>query len=356
MKATRLIVVAIALSVGIGCANAEIVPTLSIKRLTETADLIVAGKIKQVRQTGSSSILLNGIGYTRRDFQADIQVEETLKGTSAPTEFTFTYSTPSADELGNVAEGNLVANTNRVVFLKKTASGFEFASPYYPSIAAASRSCGSDWRVHLGDDAYRKVLQRLLELLCIDSTHDEKRSALFALDWDQDSAAEPFLKAALNLPNVRSDPAFRMSIVSYLLHWRDLSVLPLAEQDLFNQSVRSSFFPKSNLVLAVSSLEPKVSIPLLTRVLKSAEPEDRVAAARFLEYTNSEISLNILLSALDDPNHEVQFAAMQSLGNLTKQYQWRPDGVDPDSHWNACVEHWREFERGLNTRPHIGPD
>jgi hypothetical protein len=309
-----------------------------------------------VRQTGSGSISLNGIGYSRRDFQADIQVDETLKGTSAPTKFTFTYSTPSADELGNVADGNLVADTNRVVFLKKTASGFAFSSPYYPSIAAAPKSCGSGWRVHLGDDSYERVLQRLLELLCTNSSENEKRSALFGLDWDQDSAAAPFLRAVLSLPNVRSDPTLRMAIVSYLLHWRDLSILPLAEEDLFDQAVQTSAFPKSNLVLAVSSLEPKVSIPLLARVLKSPEPEDRISAARFLQYTKSQNALSVLLSDLDDPNREVQFAVMQSLGSLTNQYQWRPDTVEPDSHWNACLQHWREFERELNTHPHTDPD
>jgi hypothetical protein len=343
-------------AVAVACANAEITPTLSIERLTESSDLIIAGKIERVRETGSGLILLNGTEYARRDFQADIQVGETLKGTSAPTRFTFTYSTPGADEVGSVAERNLVADAYRVVFLKKTASGFVFASPYYPSIAAASKSCGAGWRVHLGDDAYRRVLQRLLELLCTDSTDGEKRSALFALDWDQDSAAAPFLKAVLGLPNVRTDPTLRMAIVSYLLHWRDLNVLPLAEQDLFDQSVQTSTFPKSNLVQAISSLEPKISIPILARVLKSPEPEDRVAAARFLEYTNSQNALSVLLSDLDDPNHEVQFAVMQSLGNLTNQYQWRPNTVDPDSQWNACVQHWREFAGRLNTGAPIGPE
>jgi hypothetical protein len=224
------------------CANSEIRPLLSIERLTEYSDLIVAGKIEFVRETGSGLILLNGTEYARRDFQTDIEVGETLKGTSTPTKFTFTYSIPGADEMGNVAEGNLVADTYRIVFLKKTASGFVFASPYDPSIAAASRSCGSGWGVHLGDDVYRKVLQRLLELLCTDSTDAEKRSALFALGWDQDSAAAPFLKAALSLPNMRTDPTLRMAIVTRLLCWRDLSILPLAEQDLFDQSLRRSVF------------------------------------------------------------------------------------------------------------------
>jgi HEAT repeat protein len=203
--------------------------------------------------------------------------------------------------------------------------------------------------MELGQEAYHRVLQRLLDFLCTDSTFEEKQSALFALNWTEDSSAAPFLKAALNLPDVRSNPTLRMSIVSDLLHWKDLSVLPLAEEDLFDQSVQSPFYPKSNLVLAISSLEPQISIPLLARVLKSPDPDQRVAAARFLEYTNSQTALDILLAALDDPDREVQFAVMQSLGNLTKQHQWRPTTIDLDLHWNACIQHWREFETQRNT-------
>jgi len=128
--------------------------------------------------------------------------------------------------------------------------------------------------VKLGDDAYQRVLQRLLELLCTDSTPEEKQSALFVLNWTENSSAAPFLKATLNLPDVNSNPTLRMSIVSDLLHWKDLSVSPLAEEDLFDQSMRSPFYPKSNLVLVISSLEPQISIPLLARVLKLPQPEE----------------------------------------------------------------------------------
>lgn len=251
--------------------------------------------------------------------------------------------------MGNVAEGGLAPNTYRVVFLKKTPKDYAFVDPYYPSLPAASGSYGPNWQIELAKDAYHKVLQRLLNLLCTDSTSEEKQLALFALNGD--SSAAPFLKAALNLPNVKSNPTLRMSIVSDLLHWKDLSVLPLAEEDLFDQSVKSPFYPKSNLVLAISSLNPQISVPLLARARRLSDPEVRRAAASFLQYTNAKSSLDVLLSALDDPDREVQFAVMQSLGNLTKQYQWRPNTVDSDSHWIACIEHWREFEAQRNNRP-----
>lgn len=349
MRLSKLALVAIALGIGIICAKARPVPSLSIKGLVDAADLIIAGKVERVQQTGTGSVELNGVDYARLDFQAEMRVDETIKGRSAPVSFTFSYSTPAIDSVGNVAEGGLAPNTYRVVFLKKTAPGYAFVSPYYPSIPSASKSCGPNWQVQLDEDAYHKVLQRLLGLLCTDSTPEEKQSALFALNWNEDSSAAPFLRAALNLPDVKSNPTLRMSVVSDLLHWKDLSVLPLAEEDLFDRSAKSPFYPKSNLVLAISSLEPHTSIPLLARVLKSPEPEERVAAARFLEYTNSQTALNILLSALDDPDREVQFAAMQSLGNLTNQHWWRPSTLDPDSHWNVCIEHWREFEAQRKT-------
>ena len=44
------------------------------------------------------------------------------------------------DSVGNVAEGGLAPNAYRVVFLKKTATGYAFVSPYYPSIRVEERT------------------------------------------------------------------------------------------------------------------------------------------------------------------------------------------------------------------------
>jgi hypothetical protein len=326
-------------------STADVVPTLSTKSLVDRADLIVVGKIERVQENGTGNITFSGVNYASQDYAADISVDETVKGDPVPRRFVFTFSVPSADEWGNVARGSLLPSTYRVIFLNKTAAGYRFTSPYSPSIPASPKPCGPDWQVQLGEDAYHKVLQRLLNLLCTDSSSESKQSALFVLNWNEDSSAAPFLKAALNLTGVRSNPILRMSIVSDLLHWKDSSVLALAEADLFDQSVQSPFFPKSNLVLAMSSLDPQISIPMLARVLKLPQPEERVAAARFLEYTNSQAALDVLLFALDDPDRQVQFAVMQSLGNLTNQHQWRPNSIDSDSLWEAYIKHWREFEK-----------
>jgi len=102
---------------------------------------------------------------------------------------------------------------------------------------------------------------------------------------------------------------------------------------------------KANLLLAISDLDAQISVPLLTRALKLPEPDARVGAARFLEYTKSEAALDNLLPALDDPDRDVRFAVMQSLGNITGQHEWRPhsESTESDPFWIACVDHWREF-------------
>ena len=338
----------------LGTAGAEPVPAVSITGLVHSADLIIVGRVADVQQTGAGLIDFHQRSYARQDFQARINVDETIKGESVSSRFVLNYSTPAMDSVGNVAEGSLTPNTYRVVFLRKTRDGYAFVSPYSPSLPASSTPCGMDWQLKSGDDAYRKVLQKVLDVLCSPSTPEEKQGALNILNWDQDSYAAPFLNAALNLPEVNSNSSLRTAILGDLLKWKDLSVLPSAEDDLFQSSKHVDAYLKSNLLLAISSLDPQVAVPLLTRALGLPEPEARVGAARFLEYTNSQSALDGLLSALDDPDKEVQFAVMQSLGNLTNQHQWRPQTTEYDDSWFACIRHWREFgvlRRASEPRP-----
>jgi hypothetical protein len=105
MRLSKVTLVAITLGIGIVCAKARLVLGLSVKGLVDPADLIIAGKVERVQQTGTGSIELNGMDYTRLDFQAEMRVDETITGGPAPSSFTFSYSTPAVDSVGNVAEG-----------------------------------------------------------------------------------------------------------------------------------------------------------------------------------------------------------------------------------------------------------
>ena len=178
---------------GASSFSAEIVPTLSTKNLVDHADLVIVGKIETVKENGASYPTFGKVkNYLTQDYIADISVDETLKGEPVPRRFVFTFSVPSVDELGNAAKGNLVPGTYQVIFLNKTAAGYRFTSPYYQSIPASPKSCGPDWQVQLSEDTHQRVLQKLLNLLCTDSSSELKQSALSTLNWDQDSSAAPF--------------------------------------------------------------------------------------------------------------------------------------------------------------------
>jgi len=345
MRPSKLALVALTVAVEFVSAKAGPQPGPSIKRLVNSADLIIVGRVERVQQTGAGSIELQGRDYPRIDFKVQMSVDETIKGQPPPYQFTFNYSNPGSDEMGNVADGGLTADVYRIVFLKKLADGYAFVSPYFPSLPATPNSCGPSWQLISGNDDYSMVLRRVLNLLCTTSSLEEKRAALRELNWQEDSLSAPVLKAALDLPEITTDNVLKTTLLSYLLKWKDLSVLPMAEDELFLSSQQVEGYMKSNLLLAISSLDPQISVPLLSRALKLPEPDARVGAARFLQYTKSDAAIDSLLGSLDDPDREVRFAVMQSLGNITGQHAWRPhtETSESDPFWNACMDHWREF-------------
>ena len=138
-------------------------PTLSVKGLANAADLVIVGRVQRIQQIGTGEIRVYGVDYPRLDYAANINVDETIKGEPLPRSFVLTFSTSIADTWDDLAppQGGLLADTYRVIFLKKTASGYKFVSPYSSSVPASPKPCGPSWRARLRDeDAYHKVLQR----------------------------------------------------------------------------------------------------------------------------------------------------------------------------------------------------
>src|SRR5512146_327908 len=76
--------------------------------------------------------------------------------------------------------------------------------------------------------------------------------------------------------------------------------------------------------------------PVLMRMVRSS-------AAQALYQTDSQLAITALLTDLKDPDPGAAFAVMQGLGNLTKQYEWRPKTTEPNADWFRCLSHWREF-------------
>jgi hypothetical protein len=57
----------------------------------------------------------------------------------------------------------------------------------------------------------------------------------------------------------------------------------------------------------------------------------------------SAAATRVLLKVLHDPDPEVAFAAMQSLGFLNARLDERPVSTVPDAQWKAYLRFWENF-------------
>ncbi|HYL14389.1 MAG TPA: hypothetical protein VEV41_15205 [Terriglobales bacterium] len=146
----------------------------------------------------------------------------------------------------------------------------------------------------------------------------------------------------------RDDEFLRTEALVALLRHRDESLIDAAESELLSGSTA---YWKSNLLFAITqAVPPWRTIPILSEVLAGSSAQMRTPAAVAIYETNSAAGIAPLLRALDDPDPEVAFAVMQGLGNLTRNYAWRPKSTEPDADWFRCLNHWREYRERWNHR------
>jgi HEAT repeat protein len=144
----------------------------------------------------------------------------------------------------------------------------------------------------------------------------------------------------------RQNEFLRTEAIVALLAHKDESVVGLAESELLSGS---SEYWKSNLLFALTqAVPPSRSIPILAKALALPTAGMRTSAAVAIYQTNSPDGIPPLLRALDDPDPQVAFAVMQGLGNLTKDYGWRPKSTEPDTDWLRCLNYWRDFRQRWN--------
>jgi HEAT repeat protein len=159
------------------------------------------------------------------------------------------------------------------------------------------------------------------------------------------------LRAALNNSAAATDPDFRNGLLAALVRREDITVLPQLQAELFSAGEGKRLNSRGNLIFALQFIDGKTSVPILARALKLPDGELRQDAARAMQNTGSadpQQAIDALLSALDDPDRDVQFSVMQSLGYLNRETYWRPHTTNPkedfgNPYWNECLNHWRQF-------------
>jgi hypothetical protein len=276
---------------------------------------------------------------------ATLVIREVLKGKPDGNRIVVPYTLLYSDAgwAGGVPPGytihdSFVPNSVRMVFLKTAGDGYAVTNGSYLSVVCSTEVPSGP----RPGEIEAEVLWWIGGTLFSPSVGSQERAgAIWQLSAVKSALVGPILKQFVQSEVARQQPRLRTEALAALLRQRDDSLVDLAVMDLLSPGGGSA---KNNLVFAISAGLPAArSIVVLAEVLKSPNAELRVSAARAIYQTNSPQGIQPLLGALGDPDPEAEFAIMQGLGNLTKQYEWRPKSTDPDADWFRCLNHWMEY-------------
>lgn len=300
-----------------------------------------------VQQTGSGEVVVPGDHSIPAHFRiASLHVEEVLKGSPSSADITVRYTIlySPAGWAGGVPQGYTIQDTLtpksvRLVFLKSVGDHYDFTNGSYLSIVCAPEAQSRAAQLTL--DA---VVSRITAALFSPSVPpQEKARAIWQLRETNADSVIVALRAFLSSETARQDEALRTDAIDALLSHKDDSAVDAAKTELLSGS---RDYRKANLLFAITrAVPPSRSIPILADVLAGSSAQMRTTAAVAIYQTDSVLGMSPLLKALDDPDPEVAFAIMQGLGNLTREYDWRPKSTQPDANWFACLNHWREYRQ-----------
>ena len=335
----------------VGVAQAQVVHDLP--KLINGSDVVAIARVAAARQTGSGTIEVSAGKPILAHFRvAVLHLQDTLKGEPATRDISVRYTILYSPggwgggvPLGYTIRDTLIPNSTRLVFLKSIDDHYKFTDGSYLSVVCAPESSSSSGQ---SLDTLSRVLSRITDAIFSAKVSEQNKAEairqLGAVDTD---AVIPALRNFVAGDEGRRNEFLRTEALVALLGHKDESVVGLAESELFSGS--SSYWKSTLLFALTRAVPPSRSIPILAEALELPAEEMRTSAAEAIYQTNSPNGIPPLLRAIDDPDPQVAFAAMQGLGNLTKDYGWRPKSTEPDADWFRCLNHWRDVRQHWNT-------
>jgi hypothetical protein len=328
-KDGRLLVVALALVAG--TATAVPVPTLDLRSLVESSDLVVVGTINSVVEREQTTVVIGAGQMHGRIMTGLISDGQALKGSAESSTLEIQFVLPD-DYIGyrSISEG-----TKQLFFLKKKAGQFEPTNPYYPTLVAVS---GPSQR---GDSAFEAVVRRIAAVLQSPSeTAERKEQAVVALWGVQSENAAAGLRFALR------DQAQNVKLfaAAALLRVNDLSALPVAEAALSATGEALPTNAAQNLQAGIAEgLTAEGAIPALNRLCEAPDASTRRAAVSALRRTKSPLAIAALGKALQDRDEDVRFLAVVGLADVTGDASHRPNRQSFRANETQYVTFWKDW-------------
>jgi hypothetical protein len=316
--------------------------TMPLSELADVADVIVIGRVQQVREISSGTEMeVFGQQFPAKVMEGEVVIDKAIKGDPNVNKINFHFRMPISPA-GGVGYRGIPNERYRLVFLKRAGSDYDFVSPYNPSFPAVR-----DAPIE-GETATDQVVSQLAAVIRAPQvSREDKLEVIFALQ----QVNTPVVVAALRSALTAEDKVLQLSIAAALLERNDLSALGIAEAALTHPQSDVPRYIFENLSSAISKgVQDERAIPALSRVLRKApDAAARRAAAFALRTTESRSAIKPLVGALADGDFEVRYYAVIGLAEITNQSEWRPLMDEFKSNEERYLKHWRDWANAHGT-------
>lgn len=334
MKPT-LVALVVSAVVSAAVLSAEPIPPLNLTSLTASADLVVAGRIVGLTDTGRRFVITEANKqFAWTVFEMRVAVDQVLSG-SGPKELRFEmpfYLPPSLAQV----------SAYRIMFLSVRRGTYVPTDARYPWIRAEPGDPSAGGSQPLDKAAY--LVARLIE--SPEASDDEQRRAFAAMELAKSNGAIAGLKERFKATPRR---AWKLMIAGMLLRLGDIEHLALVESVLLNPD-RENRGDVDNLSDSVGRLRDVEAVPTLTRLLSSSNVRARRAAASALRFTGSPSGIPGLARALDDPDIETRYSAVSGLSEITDTgYSTTMDRFSSSE--QKYLQYWRQWASSRGLRP-----
>jgi len=337
----------------VAVASATPVPGFSPRDLVHNSTAIVIGKVEYVSSTPTEGVFA-GSPVPAKEYLARVNVDRVVKGGPdllRALNVHWTVLLPSGGTAGYTSPPD---GRYMMLFLKpdELPNTYTFASPYYPGVfASPSGGAATEPIGGSEEQIFHKVLEEMGRF--IDSSDEygpERTRQLRQLAFVNDSTVHEIAAKVVR----DSNPDLRGQAMFTLLRLKDRTYLPMAREEILHDANGSgSDVHVGNLILAITQEFPASdSIDVLRVTAKAPNSALRRTVAYAARSTRSPLTIPILLPLVDDPDDEVAWNAMHSLGELTKHLNWRPTSKEPEE-WQRCLNLWHSFAAGY--APAVSP-
>jgi hypothetical protein len=339
----------------------------SLKELTADSNLIAVVEVTGVRPLGTVTFTdSQGNPLEGQRMAAAFHLEEIVKGQndSNSIEVKYDFNRDSLMNSGPITP-DFLPGTRLIVFLQCSAQECSITDSKNAGFLVARKIAPVPEPPETSP--YYRVLQRFAAGLFRDGdTPSDNLPAngipheLFQLGFEHDPYANTLLHAALDRLDQKSDFAFRGELLAALVRDGDATVLSQLEEALFAGDPSVASNTRCNMVLALQAIDWHQSLPIAARALQSPFAGLRVQAAYIIKFLRTEPpdgkaqatemktqATQALMTALHDPDPDVAFAVMQSLGGLNGRLDQRPTSTKLDAQWNSCLHFWETFPNSL---------